>query len=281
MKLGYKWHLTISKNIKNKSPVQELFAHTDFKIIECKEGVFQADPFLFTYGGEHFIFYEECDYKKGIIKCSRVDMDSLEIKDTYVSLEGDNHISFPNIFKNDLDDNVYMIPETSKSGSIIILKLRQFPNDWEVINEIRLPGRDTSVLNYNNMNYLLTSLGNNNNMTLIEMSSFSDKPRVVFSKDYHEFRTKRNAGRIFKTEAGLVRPVQFDLNDYGENIHFNKIEIKKDENRKIEVVEEVLKKYNCIDTTKGIAGIHHFDFNDDLIVSDINLKINYDQSRYW
>jgi len=267
MKLGYKWDLIIKKNEGEDFTSLDI---SKFKEVGVEEGKFIADPFLYKKDGVNYVFYELCDYKKGIIVSSIIN-DDLSLTDTQTVVEFDKHVSFP--FLMEFNDELYMIPESCKMGKIFILKCESFPNKWTIVNEIPLSGKDTSVVEVNGVYYMFTTIGNNNNFTILYSDDILGNWSNHSTNNYHNFRSKRNGGKVFKHGDDLIRPTQFDVRDYGESLSFNKISLTESDFQEQEIL-------NLKSNIPNTVGLHHYDFNEDYIIMDVNKKINYDQKKY-
>lgn len=79
---------------------------------------FFADPFIWKVTDEAiFVFVEECEFEhpKGRLVELVVDAVTKELKERYVLLELDTHLSYPFILRE--DENVWVCPENGASGS--------------------------------------------------------------------------------------------------------------------------------------------------------------------
>jgi len=56
-----KWFIAIKKNSG------DLFDTTNFTSIDSPRGIYYADPFIYKHKDINYLFYEEYDYKKGVI----------------------------------------------------------------------------------------------------------------------------------------------------------------------------------------------------------------------
>ena len=76
-----------------------------------------ADPFLFDYGKNTFLFYEVYDRikRKGLIGYSIIDSEGI-ITEPQIVLEEKHHLSFPYVFE--YKGGIYMMPESADDLSI-------------------------------------------------------------------------------------------------------------------------------------------------------------------
>jgi len=267
MKLGYKWDIIIKKN--NGESYKNL-TFNNFIMTDVTEGTFIADPFLIKRGDVNYMFYEICDYKKGRIACSIIN-DDLSITDSKIILDFENHLSYPFLMED--NGKLYMVPESSKEGKIFILENKDFPTKWDIVKEINIAGKDSNIIKKDGVYYLITTIGDNNNLSVFYSDSLLGEWTLVHRKNYN-LKSKRNGGKIFKDENGdLIRPTQYDIRDYGESLSFNKIIISKEHFSEEEII-------NYRSPIKDTVGLHHYNFNEDYIIMDINKKINYNQKKY-
>jgi len=266
MKIGFKWDIIFKKN--EGESFEELNIG-DFHTSNIEEGKFIADPFIIKKAGINYVFYELCDYKKGVIACSTL-IDN-ELGPPIIVLNYEEHLSYPYLFEE--GDDLYMIPESHKLNKIIILKCINFPTEWKEINSIKVSGKDTSIFKKDKKYYLITTIGDNNNITLFSTAHIEKTWDKILSKNFNNFKTKRNGGKIFDYDGNTIRPTQYDIREYGESLSFNKITIE--DNR---FSETEIKNYK---SPPHSIGIHHFDMNEDYIVMDINKKVNYNQKKYF
>ena len=116
MKIGFKWDIIFKKN--EGESFEELNIG-DFHTSNIEEGKFIADPFIIKKAGINYVFYELCDYKKGVIACSTL-IDN-ELGPPIIVLNYEEHLSYPYLFEE--GDDLYMIPESHKLNKIIILNV--------------------------------------------------------------------------------------------------------------------------------------------------------------
>lgn len=115
-----------------------------FRLLPQEKFITQADPFLFTYEGASWLFYERQDLTdmKGSLWC--VNLDAPEREPVCV-LEEDFHLSYPQVFS--YGKEIYMIPETRGAGDIRLYRCLEFPGKWEFAGKLfDLEAVDTTIL---------------------------------------------------------------------------------------------------------------------------------------
>ena len=141
--------------ILNKSAAQQL----------KKKYTFQADPFLIEKDDKLYVFYEAFSFRnsKGTLRCRILDRELTEIDD--VKLEGFDdlrcHLSFP--FLININNQLFMIPESSERKEVLLFQSVEFPARWK---KIKVLLSDTEVtdnifLSINETCYLLSTTMDN------------------------------------------------------------------------------------------------------------------------
>lgn len=90
---------------------------SDTDLFKIEPIIFLADPFLFSYNGRLYLFYERQDRWYGIGHiCMRFTNDMQVWSDEIDVLKEAFHLSFPYVFED--NGKVYMLPEAGYSGTI-------------------------------------------------------------------------------------------------------------------------------------------------------------------
>ena len=193
-----------------------------FEIIENRKNTWIADPFVFEYKGEHYLFVEMIENKKGVIAYYKF----IDDKPVYqeIVLRENYHLSYPCIFE--YQGEVYMIPESADNHSIDLYKAVEFPNRWQKVAKLA-EGifLDSTVFCYDEKYYLLTYEYNNGKYEL-SMWNLDIDAGVVQKKDMVEYRSNiaRPAGSVVEEDGILYRPAQNCSRMYGEEIIWYKID---------------------------------------------------------
>ena len=120
-------------------------------------GKFYADPFVYKYQGINYIFFEDYDYKKGIISYVTLDASGLP-SSPQIALELSTHLSFPCIFQE--KEKVYLIPETYRRKSVSLYEAENFPSKWKH-KRVLVQGEmfsDPVLFKYNGFYWLFVSV---------------------------------------------------------------------------------------------------------------------------
>lgn len=142
----------------------DILSHTPAQQLK-KKYTFQADPFIIERDNKIYIFYEALSFRnsKGILRCRILDADLVELDD--MKLDGFDylkcHLSFPFIFK--VNDQLFMIPESSERKEVILFQCVDFPRCWKPI-KVLISGTaltDNVFISLNDACYLLSTTMNN------------------------------------------------------------------------------------------------------------------------
>jgi hypothetical protein len=182
-------------------------------------GRYYADPFLFKYEGVNYLFFEDYNYKKGVISYVILDQNSA-ILEPKLALELPIHLSFPYLFED--EGTIYMIPETFQYRKVSLYKSISFPDQW-AHEKILVRGENFSdpiLFRYHGYYWLFASI-------------HGDRLVIYFAKDLksqfvpHPINRKsirgRNGGSIFFIGERLIRPVMDCEEMYGRSVFLKEI----------------------------------------------------------
>lgn len=119
------------------------------------ENYWFADPILFGYHGDTFLFVEAFNMlkKKGEIGLFEIINGEAVHYRTIIELAC--HMSYPFVFENNGD--VYMIPESGNGNKLLLYKAEPFPYKWnEICCLIEGQYRDSTIYRYQDSIYLFT-----------------------------------------------------------------------------------------------------------------------------
>ena len=184
-----------------------------------------ADPMLFEYRGNIYLFTEE--YNKltscGYIAVSMLENGSFSSPKTII--RNNYHMSYPCTFV--WKDKVYMIPETSQNKTLELYSPKdQIINKWEKICVIEEDCClvDTTVFIFNDQVYLL---GYEEQITqyvthvyLFDMDSFQVNEIATIQSNEN---LSRPAGKIIMDKKRFYKPCQKNDKFYGESIRMMEI----------------------------------------------------------
>ncbi len=222
-------------------------------------GKYYADPILFTYQGTNYIFFEDYDYRKGIISYVTIEQ-NLQTSEPKKALELPIHLSFPCLFQD--GDEIYMIPETYDHCSITLFQAVQFPHLWTP-KRILVEGEkfsDPILFKHNGYYWLFAAV-------------HQDKLLIYYAKDLegpfvpHPINTAsirgRNAGQVFILDNQLIRPTMDCSVGYGKSIVLKEI-------LSLTTQTFLEQEIATIDPTwaPNLSGTHGYSQNEELVVYD-------------
>jgi hypothetical protein len=220
---------------------------------------FYADPMLFKHQGMNYIFFEDYDYRKGVIRWSTISQDGA-ISAPELALELPIHLSFPFVFLENND--IFMIPETYDAKEVALFRTVKFPSNWEK-HKVLVRGEhfaDSMLFKHDGYWWLFTAVD-------------VDRLRVYYStsldEDFvpHPINKQnlpgRNAGSVFYEDGHLVRPVMDCSKGYGTSMTLNRIEkLTPDE------FVEISSAHIQPTWAPNLDGTHTYNQNEDFVIYD-------------
>ncbi len=262
----YIWQVRVQ--IMNSDSIQHVID------LDNPKNGYYADPFLFQYGGEIFLFVEEYSFakSKGVITVFKLMKNSFH--KVGVCLEESFHLSFPNVFIDGTD--IYMIPESSANNDIRLYKAHNFPLGWNQIATMveDISAVDTILHKANEKYYLLTSVDKNNvgdhftNLYIyesceLESSSWTPSAHNPVIVDAER---GRNAGSVHSNSQRNIRVAQaFEFGTYGKKICFFEIQ-----NLSLECYSEVKIGWPTLMIPPDAHGHHHLSTVENIFAFDFS-----------
>lgn len=203
----------------------------EFWQINPPRGHFYADPFLFTWQGKNYVFFEDFAYHspKGVISCIAVNGPGDWTVPIRV-LERDYHLSYPCVFE--WEGEIYMIPETSEKQTIEVYRAIEFPFQWQfekVLVDGVIASDNTLFKAADGKFWLLSSIGTAPDSLGPLFAFISDSPLGGWVS--HRLKPivadslrSRPAGQLFWHNGQLFRPSQDCSAIYGQTIILNRVE---------------------------------------------------------
>ena len=264
--VAYQFSKELSNPILNKSI-----------IIKNPPFRFLADPFVISYNGRTVLFVEDYD-----IRVSRGKISAYEIKDKYkelgVALEEKFHLAYPFILR--VEDNLYMIPETSKKNEIRLYKCINFPLSWK-LHKVLMKGfsaADTSLFKYKNKWWIFTNKDSSelndhdSELHIFSSDNLESGKWIPHAKNPVLFDSKnaRNGGLIHHSN-NIYRVFQKPgFNMYGEAMGIAKIcKLNQEEFEEKEIFEISPK------LKKDIVGTHTFSYENGVFCYDFSKYESY------
>ena len=242
--------------ILNKSAAQQL----------KKKYTFQADPFLIEKDDKLYVFYEALSFRnsKGTLRCRVLDRELVELED--IRLEGFDdlqcHLSFPYLIH--INDQLFMIPESSERKEVILFQSTEFPARWK---QVKVLISDTQLTDnvFISINLLSTTMDNEiiiHSAVHIYGQWQRITPSLKVSNPHH-----RGAGASYQVENKMYFLTQECTPEtYGKSIYIKELVTLNDTNFAETLIEQINSSINHSD------GVHTLNFSNNYIVYDT--KIN-------
>lgn len=191
-----------------------------YQIIAVNDG-WIADPFLFEYKGEHYLFVEYVRKTKGEIACYKFIQGKPIFQQVVISEP--YHLSYPCVFT--YGNDIYMIPESADNRSINLYKAMQFPHKWEKVAQLSEGVfYDTTYVSYNGKDYLISYSPQKGSFALNLFAFDIGNMRIEpIAEKRYEINIGRPAGNLFSKDNYLIRPAQDCERKYGEKLFFYRV----------------------------------------------------------
>lgn len=182
---------------------------------------FSADPFLFEYNGEIYLFAEIMNNRTGNGEIGYCKWNGRRFSKWKIVIRENYHLSYPLVFKK--NGCLYLMPEAKKSHSLYTYKAVDFPNKWEkqqpIIENIDIC--DTTLFKENGHYYAFTTVYDDVSFWL-ELFSFDNEIKSVLSRKVISKNTKisRCGGNIINNNGKMIRVAQDCSKEYGEKLIF-------------------------------------------------------------
>lgn len=250
-------------------------------LMDVNDRFWYADPMLVEYENKNYLFCERFDRnnQKGDIVCCEIIKSNIKsIKPVIIERF---HLSYPSVFN--INNDIFMIPETSEVNKIILYKAKKFPLEWEFFCEFEMDSKlvDHNIFIFHNKVFLLTSELNKNDLLKSKLRLFELDLNNRFIFESFDLKIKNNmyvynsrgGGKIFFNDKNqMVRPVQVSKkNEYGYCLDFNILHIKNG------ILEEKLENRLMPDDINinnlNIKGVHTYCINNNYEVIDIKIEV--------
>lgn len=198
------------------------------KMLFAPKGKEWADPFIHSEKGDFFIFAEEIDQAgKGRI----VVIDPAKPEKSVLLFDFDFHMSYPFVFR--VNDDIYMVPESSANRSLTLYKSIDFPYQWEkkydIFNDFAVV--DATIIKFGTRWWMFANAKE-------YASTFNEELHIFFAEDLNgpwkphkqnpvknDARNTRPAGAMRIVGDKIHRPVQDCSWEYGQRMHWMEVEV--------------------------------------------------------
>jgi hypothetical protein len=222
------WHLGIMD-----APIERILsAETPPPItwLPNRVGHYAADPFAVERGGVLYVLFEDYDKVLGIgsIQYLSIGADG-RVSDPEAVLDTGLHTSYPFLLEH--DGSVFMLPETSAAGELVLFEAEQFPSRWRRVTAL-LPGIpvvDASVIDYEGRWWMFATrsdYGDNHNLFIWHAPELTGPWLPHFANPVKtDVRSSRSGGTPFVVDGTLYRPTQDGSRVYGGRVVVNRVDV--------------------------------------------------------
>ena len=261
-----KWAVAYRKTQEDLLDVKESFIP-----IPNNYKCFYADPFVFSYQGEDYLFVEYYSFRfgRGTIAYSKYNSISNTFGEFHEIIQEDYHLSYPLVFS--YNNEIYLMPESYQSETLYIYKAIDFPDKWEkhavLLENVKFV--DTTPFIYNGEFYAVTKQNNtpDDPMLLLKIDSYTW--RVTETKIVTTDKSiSRPGGKVFQFNGQYYMVTQDCEKGYGTALNFLKFSINKTSNVSLDLVCRVTPEEIKIEGVSTVSGIHTFNTSNRLTVID-------------
>ena len=270
------WHIMLNKASKG-----DIFSKPGkATLIKAPKGVFWADPCLFMHEDIVYLFFENYDYVSHIanIQVARVNKNTLSIDSPFTIIDEKFHLSNPILLEE--EGKVYLIPESSQSGEIILYECDKFPYKWMtkkvLINSINAV--DPVLFKKDGFWWLFCTIAPKKGTTAHSSLNLFYSRSLGGPWEEHpmnpivnDINGGRMAGKIFESvednQSKTIRPAQSALDGYGSGILFFEIVTLTPKLYK----EKLIIAYSGRDL--GYDGVHAYSNVGDIEAIDVKKRV--------
>ncbi len=256
----------------------------DFKKIKDSRRVFYADPFLFDYKGNTFLFVEDYDNKlgRGVISYSKFNKEKGLFDGFKEIIREDFHLSYPLVFE--YENEIFLMPEANESNSLYIYKAKKFPSEWEkcdiLINDIKLV--DTTPFKYNGELFAISKRNENPDAPMLLLKIDSENWKVIEKRNItDDVSISRPGGNVFEFNNQYYMVTQDCKDDYGKALNLMSFTIDDNMDLKYHMEKRITPDMVKVTGIKEIKGIHTYNFSKELEVIDFKYPIISFNRLFW
>lgn len=264
--IGGDWHIATRINTQ----LWPINYDVPFSEVKGKRGYWYADPLLFEYRGNPYLFCEAFNKKRQAGEISVFTFNGNKWIGPQIIISPNYHVSYPCVFE--YKDACYMIPESQEAKCLEIYRAEQFPYKWVKIKSLlaNCVIADPTIVSHDDILYLLGYSGKNPySLCIYQLDMDNLELRYLDIIEYEE-NTGRPAGRLFPYEKGFIRPSQDCRYMYGDSIIWNSVEMEHGKFKE-KVIGSVDKGKIKVIGVNHLDRVHTFDRCGNLEVIDYNI----------
>lgn len=192
---------------------------------------YRADPFLWPWQGQLWVFFEEFEYlkNKGRLAACRLDG-----SDYAVVLEQPYHLSYP--FLLEYQKRLYMVPESCANQTVDLYECVDFPQRWRKVCTLieGLDGADATLLWENERWWMFVSVrpesGGQRHLEIYSRTELIGGDWIAHPINSQRLYSQlwnqsgRSGGSFFRRDQAWIRPAQFSPDYYGQGLSFRRLQ---------------------------------------------------------
>lgn len=246
-----------------------------FIVIKNNANSWCADPFLFEYRGDTYVFAEmwENIKEKGVIAFSK--WNGKRFSKWVPVIEEKYHLSYPNIFMAGKD--IYICPESNQKREICLYKAIDFPYKWEKEDVIAEGSYvDTTFFRHQNdvygLTYELSDERKDINGLLMIFKIENGKARFLKANPISEDDSLARPGGKFMERQNIKIRVSQDCKDiYGKGLVFSEMSFDG-ERYKEHILRKIYPKDIGLNKHYNLIGVHTYNELNGFQVIDIRSR---------
>ncbi len=240
-----------------------------FRKLETPPDRIWADPFPVWRDGRHYLFFEEKLDASPYGHICVVELTAAgPAGPPRVVLSRNHHLSYPFIFE--WDDTTYMMPESHDLGRLEVYRAVRFPDEWEVATvALQEALADATIAEVDGTWWMFAARQAAPLLDCDELVLYH-APTPLGPWTPHaanpvlsDVRRARPAGRLFRSGADLIRPVQDGMRGYGHSMRLMRVTKLSPSEYEEELVRELPP-----DWARGVYGNHTLNANAGLTTID-------------
>jgi hypothetical protein len=243
----------------------------DYLIVNDTRKGFCADPFLFDYNGDTYLFVEYFPYKlgRGVIAYTKYNPVKNCFGDFKEIIREKYHLSYPLVFE--YKNEIYMMPEANESNSLYVYKAKRFPDRWEkhkiLMDGIKLV--DTTPFIYNDVFYAISKNNETPQAPMMLLKIDADSWKISDIKVItDDVSMSRPGGNVFTIDEKYYMVTQDCKDDYGKALNILSFTIDDEMNLSYKSIKKINPEDIEVKKIKQLSGIHTYNFNDKIEVVD-------------
>ena len=193
-------------------------------------GHYAADPFGLERDGTLHVFFEDFDHRTGVGSICHVSIATDgTVSEPESVLNPGVHASYPFLVEH--EGQVFMLPETSAAGELILYRADDFPRAWRPAATLLegIPVLDASVIEYDGRWWMFATRqdrgGNQNLFVWHAPALFGPWAPHAANPVKTDARSARPGGTPFFFNGQLYRPSQDDSLVYGGRVVVNRVDV--------------------------------------------------------